>query len=188
MLTRPTPTASSPNGARQRGFTMVEALVTVLIFAIGMLGVIGLQSLALASNSISSQRNSATVLALDMADRMRANLAAVNGGAGTGYDAAAAAAGACRSVYADAVSAPAACTSDALAADDLYDWEAQIQQTLPSGAGAVCIDSTPEDGAPGAPACDGLGRAYAIKVWWTQRAGQNETAATVMRFAMPVRP
>ncbi len=82
---------------------------------------------------------------------------------------------------------PGTCTSDQLAADDLYDWQAQIQQTLPSGDGAVCIDSTPDDGAPGAPACDGAGNAYAIKVWWTQQATQNVNA-TVMRFAMAVRP
>jgi len=171
----------------QRGFSMVEALVTVLIFAIGLLGVIGLQTLALSSSTISSQRNDATVLALDMADRMRANLGAVNGGVGTGYDAAAPASNACRAVYADATAAAASCTSDELAADDLYDWTAQIQQSLPSGAGAVCIDSTPNDGAPGAPGCDGAGNAFAIKVWWTQKATQN-VGATVLRFAMVVQP
>ena len=171
----------------QRGFTMVEALVTVLIFAIGLLGVIGLQTLALSSTSISNQRGDATVLALDMADRMRANLAAVNTGVGTGYDSAVAGSNGCRAVYADAVAAAGTCSSAQLAADDLYDWHAQIAQTLPSGDGAVCIDSTPNDGAPGAPACDGAGNAYAIKVWWTQRATQNVNA-TVMRFAMTVRP
>ena len=97
-----------------------------------------------------------------MADRMRANLGAVNAGAGTGYDVAVA--GASK----DAVPSmqmpwrrPAPAPSDQLAADDLFDWLAQIQQTLPSGDGAVCIDSTPNDGAPGAPACDGAGNAYA---------------------------
>lgn len=182
--------AHTPKGLRrhhQRGFTMVEALVTVLIFAVGMLGVIGLQTIALASSGMSNQRNQATVLALDMADRMRGNLAAVNGGAGTGYDAAVPAPNACRAVYAAAIAAPAVCTSDQLAADDLFDWRSEIQQALPSGAGAVCIDSTPNDGAPGAPACDGAGNAFAIKVWWTQRASQNVNA-TVMRFALTVRP
>jgi type IV pilus assembly protein PilV len=172
---------------RQRGFTMVEAMVTVLIFAIGLLGVIGLQTLALSSTTISNQRNDATVLALDMADRMRANLGAVRGGVGFGYDIAAPASNVCRATYADAVAAPANCTTDQLAADDLYDWLVQVQQTLPSGNGAVCIDSTPDDGAPAAPACDGAGTAYAIKVWWTQQATQN-VASTVTRFAMTVRP
>jgi type IV pilus assembly protein PilV len=177
------------NTHTQRGFTMVEALVTVLIFAIGLLGVIGLQTLALASTSMSNQRGDATVLALDMADRMRANLGAVNTGVGTGYDVAVPASNACRAVYADAVAAAGACTSAQLAADDLYDWTAQIQQSLPGGDGAVCIDSTPNDGAPGAPACDGVGNAYAIKVWWTQRAdNKGDTSGAVMRFAMTVRP
>jgi type IV pilus assembly protein PilV len=172
---------------RERGFSMVEALITVLVFAIGLLGVIGLQVLALSSSGMSNQRSEATVLALDMADRMRANLGAVNSGVGTGYDVAVPAANACRAVYADAVAAAGVCTTDQLAADDLADWLAQIQQSLPAGDGAVCIDSTPDDGAPGAPACDGAGNAFAVKVWWTQRASQNVNA-TVMRFAMLVRP
>jgi type IV pilus assembly protein PilV len=172
---------------RQRGFTMVEAMVTVLIFAIGLLGVIGLQTLALSSTTISNQRNDATVLALDMADRMRANLGAVRSGVGFGYDVAAPASSACRATYADAVAAPVSCTIDQLAADDIYDWLAQVQQTLPNGGGAVCIDSNPNDGAPGAPACDGIGTAYVIYVWWTQQATQN-VASTVMSFAMVVRP
>jgi type IV pilus assembly protein PilV len=173
--------------ARQRGFSMVEALVTILIFAIGLLGVIGLQTLALSSTSISNQRNDATELALDMADRMRGNLGAVKSGVGTGYDVAVPASNACRAVYADATATPAVCSSDQLAADDLYDWHAQIAQTLPSGDGTVCIDSTPDDGVPGAPACDGAGSTYAVKVWWTQQATRNVNA-TVMRFAMTVRP
>jgi type IV pilus assembly protein PilV len=166
---------------------MVEALVTVLIFAIGLLGVVGLQTLALSSTSISNQRNDATVLALDMADRMRANLGAVRNGVGTGYDVATAALNSCRSVYAGGSTTPGICTSNQLAADDLYDWLQQIQQTLPSGAGVVCIDSTPDDGTPGAPACNGAGSSYAVKVWWTQQATRNVNA-TVMRFAMAVRP
>ena len=166
---------------------MVEAMVTVLIFAIGLLGVIGLQTLALSSTTISNQRNDATVLALDMADRMRANLGAVRSGVGFGYDIAAPATSACRATYADAVAVPVSCTIDQLAADDLYDWQTQVQQSLPNGSGVVCIDSTPDDGAPAAPACDGAGTAYAIKVWWTQQATQN-VASAVTRFAIPVRP
>ncbi|MEO8308866.1 MAG: type IV pilus modification protein PilV [Pseudomonadota bacterium] len=175
------------NTQSQRGFTMVEALVTVLIFAIGLLGVIGLQTLALSSTSISNQRGDATVLALDMADRMRANLGAVVTGVGTGYDVAVPASNACRDVYANATAVAGVCTSAQLAADDLYDWQAQIQQTLPNGGGTVCIDRVTTDGAPGAPVCDGLGVSYVIYVWWTQQATQNVTAA-VQQFAMVVRP
>jgi type IV pilus assembly protein PilV len=52
----------------------------------------------------------------------------------------------------------------------------------------VCIDSTPNDGDESADAeCDGLGDAYAIKIWWSQRATRDIDAQFV-RYAMTVRP
>jgi type IV pilus assembly protein PilV len=171
------------------GYILVETLITILIFAIGLLGVVGLQAVALSSSSISNMRTEATVLAADMADRMRANLAAADGTSGAGYDAATPASNACRSIYAaDVEGSPGACTAEELAADDMFDWLAQVAQSLPAGEGVVCIDSTPDDGADAAtPECDGVGDAYAVKVWWSQRSTRDLDAA-VMRFAMLVRP
>jgi type IV pilus assembly protein PilV len=171
------------------GYILIEALITVLIFAIGLLGVVGLQAVALSSSSISNMRTEATVLATDMADRMRANRGAADGTTGAGYDNPTPAANACRSIYAGAVEgAPAACTPAELAADDLSDWLDQVQQSLPAGEGVVCIDSTPNDGAgAAAAACDGVGDAYAIKVWWNQRA-TRDLDAELLRFSMLVRP
>jgi type IV pilus assembly protein PilV len=172
------------------GFALVESLVTVLVFAIGMLGVIGLQTLSLASNSLSALRNDANVLTSDMTERMRANRGQALGAVGSGYDNPAAANNSCRAVYADAVEAtPVACTPAQLAADDLYDWQAQVAQVLPAGQGIVCIDSTPDDGTFAAPACDGntAQRAYAVKVWWSQRATRGADAE-VVRYATLVRP
>lgn len=41
---------------------------------------------------------------------------------------------------------------------------------LPGGFGITCLDSTPNDGTWDGTTvnhqCDGLGTAYAIKVWW----------------------
>jgi type IV pilus assembly protein PilV len=183
------------NPAQQRcvprpdaGYMLVEVLVTVIIFSVGLLGVAGLQTLALSSSHMSNLRTEATVLASDMAERMRANLGAVNAAAGARYDDTAPAANACRAVYATSVeAAPVACTPAEMAADDLQDWLDQVQLNLPAGEGVVCIDSTPDDGDPGDEHCDGTGNAYAIKVWWTERATKT-AAATVMRFATTVRP
>lgn len=171
------------------GYILIEALITVLIFAIGLLGVVGLQAVALSSSSISNMRTEATVLAIDMADRMRANRGAADGTVGAGYDGAGPAANACRSVYAgDVEAAPLACTPEELAADDMFDWLDQVQRSLPAGEGVVCIDSTPDDGDDAGDAdCDGLGDAYAIKIWWSQRA-TRDLDAEVLRFAMTVRP
>jgi type IV pilus assembly protein PilV len=178
------------SSTRGRGFALVEALVTVLVFAIGMLGVIGLQTLSLASNSLSTFRNDANVLASDMTERMRANREQARGLVGVGYDNPAPARSSCRKIYADAVTAtPAACTPAQLAADDLFDWQKQVAQVLPGGKGLVCIDSTPNDGTSTAPACDGLAssRAYAVKVWWNQRAARGVNAGEVLYSAL-VRP
>jgi type IV pilus assembly protein PilV len=171
------------------GYILIEALITVLIFAIGLLGVVGLQAVALSSSSISNMRTEATVLATDMADRMRANRGAADGTPDAGYDDPAPAANACRSIYAAAVEgAPAACTPEELAADDMSDWLDQVQQSLPAGEGVVCIDSTPDDGDDAGDAdCDGVGDAYAIKIWWSQRA-TRDLDAELLRFAMTVRP
>jgi len=149
-------TATRAARATQAGFMLVEVLVTIVIFTIGLLGVIGLQALAMSSSHMSSMRSSATVLASDMAERMRANLGAVNAAAGTTYDDAVPASNACRAIYAGSVeAAPASCAPAAMAADDLQDWQDLIGQALPAGSGAVCLDSTPDDGLPGAEACDG---------------------------------
>ena len=172
-----------------RGYMLIEVLVTVVIFTVGILGVIGLQTVALSSSHLSSLRSEATLLVSDMAERMRSNLGAVNpGGGGTTYADAAPATNACRAIYATSVeAAPATCTPAELAADDLQDWVDQVEQRLRGGAGIVCLDSTPDDGTPGAEDCDGSGDVYAVKVWWTERATQTEDA-TVRRFVGSVRP
>ncbi len=171
------------------GFMLVEVLVTIVIFTVGLLGVIGLRTLALSSSHLSSLRTEATVLVTDMVERMRANLPAVNGTGGIGtYAVLAPTTNACRAVYATALEpAPTDCTPEELAADDLQDWLDQVAQRLPAGEGFVCLDSTPDDGLPGAEDCDGLGGSYAIKVWWTERETRTEDAS-VRRFVGSVRP
>jgi type IV pilus assembly protein PilV len=59
----------------QRGTTMIEVLVTIVILAIGLLGLAGLQSRLQASEMESYQRAQALVLLSDMASRIAANRA-----------------------------------------------------------------------------------------------------------------
>ena len=56
-----------------QGFTMIEVLVALLILAIGLLGVAGLQGLALKSVGDSERRAIAHNLAVSLAERIRAN-------------------------------------------------------------------------------------------------------------------
>ena len=175
--------------ARQHGFTLVEALISVLIMSIGLLGVAALQTRSLGSTNVASKRSQAVLLAGDLADRMRANRLASDLTAANHYANIAAADNACRAVHYNHTHVAAACTAVQLAADDLADWNAQIAALLPAGSGVVCRDSTPNDGVVGANACDGAGNAFAIKIYWSEKSDNRTTAAVQpLRFSLAVRP
>ena len=111
-------------GARaSRGFSLLEVLITILVFAIGMLGLAALQAASVRSNQSANFRTQATALAYMMIDRMRANPDAVNQGAYL----AGLAAGDCA---ADPPDSPQA-------AHDIAAWRQQIACQLPGGEGSI---------------------------------------------------
>ena len=59
--------------SRQRGVSLIEVLMAVLIFSIGLLGMAGLLVMATRSNHSAYLRTQVTFLAGSLADRMRAN-------------------------------------------------------------------------------------------------------------------
>lgn len=61
----------------QAGFSLLEVLIALLVLSIGLLGLASLQTLGLRSNQMASMRTTATQLAYDITDRMRANPQAV---------------------------------------------------------------------------------------------------------------
>jgi len=149
------------------GFTLIEMLIALLVFSYGLLGWAALQLTALEGSRSAELRTIATLQAQDLADRMRANMAAVNAGQ---YTADVKSDNNCRSIYfKHAGGTPAACTPTQLAQDDLYDWDVANGELLPGGAGMVCRDSVanPGDRTPAAPKCDGLSSSpYVVLVWW----------------------
>lgn len=64
-----TPTAR----LRQRGVTLIEVLVTVVILAFGIMGLIGMQAKVQAAQSDAYERAQAILLVQDMASRISAN-------------------------------------------------------------------------------------------------------------------
>lgn len=159
---------------RQCGASLIEVLVAMLILSIGLLGMVGLQTTSLRNTQNAYFRSQATIFAGGMAERMRANPVGVDGG---GYTAASGTlSAACLTVT--------GCSSAAMAQHDLADWQASLADALPSGAGRVCTDSTPDDGSVAAPACDGSGDLLVIKVWWD---GDRDGAAG-QRLVMTFQP
>jgi type IV pilus assembly protein PilV len=174
----------SSNHQRQRGFTLIEVLIAVLVLGVGLLGLAALQTAGVRSNHNAYLRSQATVLAYDIIDRMRANYEGALPDLVNGTPAA----------YDNNISLPATvhtcsfavtCSSQQIAENDLIEWNMMLAQILPGGRGMVCIDDTPT--LPGLPTpdetCDQLTPAdpsddvYAIKIWWQERVNQDEAAA-----------
>ena len=57
------------------GFTLIEVLIAMLVLAVGLLGLAGMQATGIRNNLSAYNRSLATQLAYDMADRMRSNVA-----------------------------------------------------------------------------------------------------------------
>ena len=57
----------------QRGLSLLEVMIAVLVMAVGLLGVAGLQTMNLRNSQSAHQRTMAVMLAGNMAERIRAN-------------------------------------------------------------------------------------------------------------------
>jgi len=191
-----------------QGFSLIEVLIAVAILSIGLLGLAGLQAASIRNTGSSGQRSIAVNLAADIADRMRANPTALGAGDYV-YDYGANPTG----VQTAACTTAAGCTPQQLARNDIFQWNAALLAMLPQPSaatvgGVICVDSTPDDGTPAAPACDDLvvaassagggatvnvartaygGRVpYVIKIWWVE--DRNNPNAQQKRLSVRFEP
>jgi type IV pilus assembly protein PilV len=112
---------------RQQGFSMLEVLIAVLVFSLGIIGLAGLLIFAIQSNHVAYLRTQATFLAHNMADRMGANPAGLwNGDYNGDYPVAASTAG-----------CSAGCTPEQLADYDKAQWSTQLTTFLPNVHGNI---------------------------------------------------
>lgn len=151
------------------GFALLEALVAVLVASVGFIGAARLQTVGLKMNSSAQLRQKAVLLTYQMTDRVRANQVGYSNGS---YNNPAIGSKTCLTM---------GCTSAELAVADMTEWSEDIAGQLPGGSGVVCVDSTPNDGTAGTPACDGVGNVLAVKIWWTDTVGAS-------RFVTLARP
>lgn len=121
---------------KNTGFTLIEVLIAMVILAVGLLGLAGLQATSLRNNQSAYNRSQATQLAYDIADRMRANVSAANNYVGTFMAPSAATA------QADCSTVSTTCTPAKMAQNDLFQWNAAVSTTLPSGAGTIAQAGT----------------------------------------------
>lgn len=122
-----------PTPKRQKGITFIEVLVAVVILSLGFLATSRMQILGMRYNQGAFFQSQASILAADIADRMRANLDAVDDGK---YDNVST-----ESLPADPGCIQTGCSSGQLADSDIRQWAEAIASALPDGAGSIRIDS-----------------------------------------------
>ncbi len=131
-----------------RGISLIEALVTLVVISIGMLGIAALYVESLKAGNTAMGRTRAVTMAADMADRIRSNPAGADS-----YVADTTAAGTNPpfSCAQTAVAVAAACTPAELAAFDIWQWKTVIGNSsdgaaqrlgLPAATGAIVRDTS----------------------------------------------
>jgi type IV pilus assembly protein PilV len=127
----------------QTGFSLIEALVSLIVISVGMIGIASLYAQGLGASRTALYRTQAVSLVADMADRIRANRSAT-----VTYEA----------PGADRDCDPGDdknCTVAEMANHDVWLWTAQVGAQLPGGTGTVRVDTTTPP-------------TYTISVTWTE--------------------
>lgn len=153
---------------RQRGFSLLEVLIAVLILSFGLLGVAALQVRTLQGTQSSNYRSNAAVLTHEIIDAIRANRSRA-----IGYR----------------IDLGSDIPSGADTADiDLANWRRRIAQQLPEGQSSIEVESTATPVPPnpsGAPQPASLSVRVIVTIQWqdarwlaTDTGGQTTVITT----------
>ena len=144
---------------RQRGISLIESLVAVVVMALGILGIVGVQMRTLTDTSTAVRRAQAIRLIEDLGERMRANPNALaNLNSYVSNFGATPAVGSCAS----------GCDQAALTTYDVAVWKRAVRDTLPLGQAEIFIPP-----AEIGPAAAGQGRPLGIMIAWRENEGQG---------------
>ena len=112
----------------QRGFSLVEVLIALIIMSVGMLGIAGLYVQSMQAGRTSLFRHHAVTLAGDVSDRIRANPTAGVAYTGAGVDFGCVATG-------------VDCNEVEMASNDILLWSQQAGESLPNGNVVIGFDN-----------------------------------------------
>lgn len=164
--------------AARRGFTLLEVLVAIVVLSFGVLGVVGLQAMALQANKEARYQSTAVALARELGDMMRStkdvakNVSAAQNPYLVDFSSAA------------FPSAPTDCfatvcaTPLAVAQFNMREWLVRVNNAVPGVRVVVCFDDNPY-GADGRPrwACDGgATRTSVVKIGWARQSSDVNAA------------
>lgn len=147
----------------QRGISLLEALIAIVVMSLGILGVLGVQMRTLSNTQTSLFRAQAIHLIEDLNERMMANPNAFlnTNRYLTAWQNTPTSTTNCQST---------ACSNDALASFDLAQWKAQVRSQLPNGNASVFL--APDETQ------DSNRRQLGVMISWreNENAAANDTA------------
>ena len=109
---------------RNSGFSLMEVLISVLVLSVGLLGLAGLHVTSIRGTHSSFYRSQATILAYEIADRMRANPLQARAGS-----------------YNEEHIATYSSDDTSQAATDLAHWKSSLGEIFPSFDGSIDCQS-----------------------------------------------
>lgn len=159
---------------RQRGFSLVEVLVSLIIIAVGMLGLAKINALAYANTGVASQQSLAALEAASLASAMRANhsyWSTVSLTTAFSYTANALVPSGSNTLPTTTNTCTTSCTPTLLAEYDVQTWVAAVNAVLPNPVTKInCPVPSPTTSPPGCW----------ISVSWLEENVANNVAISTM--------
>lgn len=129
------------NKKNQKGFTLIEAMIAVVVFSFGLLGVAGVMTVAVKNNHNGYMRSQAMFLASSMIDTMRRNQISVWNDDYIGTYSG-------NNDISSLCNSGVGCNPAELAERDVKSWANMIDQVLPNSSGEInCISGGSPSGA-----------------------------------------
>jgi type IV pilus assembly protein PilV len=158
---------------RERGFSLMEVMVALVVCSVGLLGLAKMESLALSSSSVANSRSIAAIQASSMAAAMHAN----PGYWSAGFAPATTIVSAANNFSAAApcmTAGAGSCTPGAMALYDLQQWAIALAAVLPGYLATITCSTT------------GFPVTCTIQLQWTENAvAANAKQTGIANLAAP---
>lgn len=124
------------SAGRQRGMSLIETLIAVVVFSVGSIGVASMMITSMRNNDATLQRTNSTMLAVEIYEQMLANLPAAEAGS---YNLAMDAS--LPTTTLDCAAAGSTCSPAQIAEWDLALWSARLTQILAGADAAISVNT-----------------------------------------------